>query len=544
MKKRRAPKQKAQLTPTMQIATDVLRGQEADILTVDEVQRMYGPCRTRGYHNNEVVRTAQDAALASSGVYSLLQHTICSGLIGTMPQFVGYGVLSNLTQDGLIRSGIEMRADEMTRKWIELTHSGQDKEAEQERDDGALSSSLDFPLPANTSGDSSEDTLVSTLNSEIDRFKLRRLFREAAAMCGYFGGCLAYIDVGDVSDDDLKLPLKLDEFTFAKDSLRGFRLIEPFNIAPGLYNSDQPLSESYFKPATWYVLGREVHASRFLYFSEGKPPTLLLPAYNFFGVPLAQIVLDVVTHFTECREAEARLLTKFSLTVMKTNMQVLLTGGSDGNIRRRIEYFVQNRDNDGIMTIDKDTEDIIKLETPLSGVTDIVRQAMEMVAAMFGEPVVKLWGISPGGFNSTGESDMQNHYDHVNSVQEKIFREPLDYALRVLQMNKYGVIDDSLTFSFSPLGDDDDRAIADIQKIKADTAAVLFDRGIVDGEEVRKTLAEDPKSAFTNIDPGKEIAEPDLALPLEEEPQGTSPQDVNEGEPVRVENRDLSGNIY
>ena len=61
---------------------------------------------------------------------------------------------------------------------------------------------------------------------------------------------------------------------------------------------------------------------------------------------------------------------------------------------------------------------------------------------------------------------------------------------------------------------------------------------------MRKTLAEDPKSAFTNIDPGKEIAEPDLALPLEEEPQGTSPQDVNEGEPVRVENRDLSGNIY
>ena len=301
-------------------------------------------------------------------------------------------------------------------------------------------------------------------------------------------------------------------------SLRSLRIIEPFNVAPAYYDASHPLSKSYFQPQSWLILGTEVHASRFLYFAEDRPPTLLLPSYNFFGIPLAQVVLDVVTHFTQCREAAARLLQKFSLTVFKTDLQTVLTGGSDGDVQRRIAFMVKNRDNDGVEVIDMETEDIVKLETPLSGITDIVRQAEEMVAAYFGEPAVKLWGLSPGGFNSTGEADMQNHYDHINSVQERMFREPLRRLIELAQMNIYGEADPALGFNFVPLGDDDDRAIADINNVKADAACKLFDRGIVSGEEVRQSLADDPRSPFTNIDVSAAPESPEeLLLPAEEE---------------------------
>lgn len=536
----------ARSRPPIKIAAELISPQAgAGVPTPDAIRAMFKPAKTLGFRGLPDVETAQDAALDSAGVYNLLHHTLCNGMLPFADQFLGYGVLSNLTQDGLIRSGVEMRADEMTRKWIELTYSGKDKRAEMEQelnDEGGNVSG--FPTASQSQSlQAQHDNVISELNGEIERLGLRRLFREAAAMSGYFGGCLAYIDVGDLTDDDLKTPLRLDKDTFAQGSLRGFKLIEPFNIAPNHYNPSNPLSKNYFVPETWLIQGTEVHASRFLYFAEGRPPTLLLPAYNFFGIPLSQIVLDVVTHFTECREAAARLLTKFSLTVLKTDMQAVFSAQPDNDLNRRLQYFVQKRDNDGVMVIDYTNEDIIKLETPLSGVTDIVRQNMEMVAAMFGEPVVKLWGISPGGFNSTGEADMQNHYDHIKSVQEKIFRDPLKHALDVLQLNKFGVIDDALTFSFAPLGEDDDKLMADTQLAKANTAAIFIDRGVISPAEARKALSEDPKSQFTNIDPDAEVPEPDLALPFE--PTPTPEQAEPAAEPgARRDDRDFAGQVY
>ena len=441
------------------------------------IKAAFGPCRSNGYGANDDARIAQDAALEAAGMYSLLAHSMRAGLFDAVPQFVGYGVLSQLTQNGLIRAGVEMRADEMTRRWIELTYTGQTDDAT----------------------DADGNSKAGEIAAELERLNVRQVFRAAAAMSGYFGGCLVYIDTGDIDARELREPLRADPDTFRLGSLRGLRIVEPFNIAPGLYDAAHPLSKNYFVPQTWLIMGTEVHASRFLYFAEDRPPTLLLPSYNFFGIPLAQTVLDVVTHFTECREAAARMLQKYSLTVFKTDLQAVLTGGGDSDVRRRIDYFVQTRDNDGVMAIDKELEDIVKLETPLSGITEIVRQAEEMVAAYFGEPAVKLWGLSPGGFNSTGEADMQNHYDHVNSVQERMFREPLRRLIELAQMNIYGAADDALSFTFMPLGDDDDRAIADINNVKADAACKLFDRGIVSGEEVRQTLADDPRSPFTNI---------------------------------------------
>ena len=176
-----------------------------------------------------------------------------------------------------------------------------------------------------------------------------------------------------------------------------------------------------------------------------------------------------------------------------------MNGLEDTNIRARLKYFVQNCDNDGLMTIDKE-EDIIKVETPLAGVTDIVRQSMEMVAAYFGEPTVKLWGISPGGFNSTGEADLRNHYDHVAATQEKMFREPLNAVLRLLQYNRRGTVDESITASFVPIGDEDAGQIANVNKTKADTASVYLQNGVLSAEEVRQMLADDEQSGYTTID--------------------------------------------
>ena len=385
--------------------------------------------------------------------------------------FMGYGALANLSQNGLIRAGVEMRGDEMTRKWGELSRKGND-DTDEERQEK-----------------------LDKLTQEMEKWKVRELFRSASCLCGYMGGCLLFIDTGE---DNLANPLILDSMTFAPDTFKGFRLIEPYLVTPGGYNSTNPMREDYFKPSLWYVQGIPVHSSRLIYFAENKLTSLLKPAYNFFGLPLAQKVIDAVAHYTENREAAGRLLQKYAVTILKTNMEEVLSGGFDQALKNRIQYFVQNRSNDGCAAIDKDMEDLVIQTTSLAGVTDIVRQSMEYVAAMFCEPVTKMWGLSPNGFSS-GDVELQNHYDNIKAQQEKMFGEPIRRVIRVLQQNLYGEIDDSIIFNFLPLSEDDERKIAETNKIQADTDAVLITNGVISEEEARERLIADENSGYNTL---------------------------------------------
>jgi hypothetical protein len=100
-------------------------------------------------------------------------------------------------------------------------------------------------------------------------------------------------------------------------------------------------------------------------------------------------------------------------------------------------------------------------------------------------------------------------------VQERILRDPLEYLVKLLQLNRFGTVDSNLDFEFIPLSDKDERLQAEVQKIKVDSMSQLFDRGIISGEEARHVLATDPESGFDDIDENSVPEPPDLAIPVD-----------------------------
>lgn len=444
-------------------------------LTLDQIRECYGPARTLGAPSG--ARLAMDSQLEADGVYTLLQHTLQLGQAAA-PQFMGYGALQNISQNGLIRACVETVTDDMTRAWITLK-GGEKPDA------------------------GGEDDRLKRLEAAARKAELQKSFHEAAELVGYEGGAFIFIDTG-ACGEALRHPLHLGRFSSeirAGFPLR-FTVVDPVNVFPGDYNSLSPLQPNYFRPAWWWVLGERVHASRLIRLVANEVPVLLRPSYNFLGIAQAQILWDYVLHFQECRAAEARLLTKFSLTVFKTNMTEILTAGAGtANLDSRIRFMIQSMSNDGVLAVDKDMEDVVKLATPLSGVTDIVRQALEFLAALNRTPAVKLLGISPSGFNATGESDIRNYYDHIKSQQEKVLRAGIQRALDCIQLHEFREIDRAVSFDFAPLGEEDRAALAVQQKTKADTMAVYIDRGLISPEEARAAIAADPDSGFADIDP-------------------------------------------
>jgi len=401
------------------------------------------------------------------------------------PTFLGYAALTIIAQDPLIRAGVETLADEMVRKWIKLHSTSEDEEAK---------------------------IKISELDAVLKKFKTATRFRDAMSTTGCFGGCLLYMDFGDDTNTaagraEVSKPISLDSKKIKKGSFKGFVLVEPVNCYPAAgWNSVNPLALDYFKPQTWYITGvGEVHGSRLLRFVQNEVSLLIRPTYNFFGIPMAQLALDFVEKFTTVRTAAADIVDKYSVSVLATDMSQVLQsepGNTAGakSLMDRVKTFVAMRHNRRVMVTDKETEEYMQVNTPLSGVEEIVTKTFELVAAVFRIPVVKLLGISPSGFNATGESDTRNLYDYVNSQQEKIFRDKLETVIKVIQLSEFGDIDESIGFEFEPLMETDPEQDAAIQKSEQETDCAYIASSVLSPEEVRAKLAKNPKSGYNDID--------------------------------------------
>ena len=410
-----------------------------------------------------------DSALEQAGHFNAVGRAVASGGIDSYPQFLGYAYLSGLQQNGFIRAGVEGLANEMTARFIDVIRTA-------EAEDG-------------------NDDKIARINEFLNKFQIKALFNKASSLTGYFGGCLIFIDTGEEDD----LASALDEKSL-NHSIKDFILIDPINTYPGKYNSSNPLSKNYFVPETWFVQGREVHSTRLLYLASDEVGTLLKPAYNFYGIPPAQIAADSVSHFMKDREAASRLLHKYSLLVFKTDMGSTLYNGNPEELYDRIKVLADFRDNDSIIVIDKEDEDIVSVTTSIAGVTDIVRLSLELMPIMFRQPLTKFLGISPGGMNATGESDENNWNEYVLSQCEKQLRAPLKRLLELAQYDLFGECDENIDFIFRILSSNDESREVNNNKVKADTYVALTNAGIISPEEARKALAEDEKSGFNAID--------------------------------------------
>ena len=436
--------------------------------TEELVKKIYGTPITLNTDSEEKCRANDEMFSGGYSTFyqSLLQHGI---ELGQFPStgFIGYGALQQISQNGMIRACIQTVADDITREWIHLE-----------------------------GGDKSDNERIEKIEEEIEnRYHLRALFNKAIATVGYMGGAYIFIDTG-VTDRGLELPLAINHLSSelvsdgAEKPKIKFVLIDPINVSPTNYNSNDPLKENFMKPKMFSVMGKLVHESRLIRLVDNEPPQLLKPAYNFLGIPQAQILWDYVLHWNSARETGVKLLDKLNFMVFKTNLGDTITSGGLSQLDAKVSLANRYRSNDSMVTCDIE-EDFQNITLTITGVTDIIRQSLEFIAAINRTPAVKLLGISPSGFNATGQSDLRNYYDHIKSKQE-LYREAIQKIIDIVQLVNFSEIDKSITFNFNELGEEDQASKAMTAKTRADMISVFQDRNVISAEEARQYVRRDP----------------------------------------------------
>jgi uncharacterized protein len=243
----------------------------------------------------------------------------------------------------------------------------------------------------------------------------------------------------------LKLPLgngtnAMSKAKVGKGSLKRIRVIEPVWTYPSRYNATDPLKPDWYKPSSWFVQGKEVHSTRLLTFIGREVPDLLKPAYSFGGLSMSQMIKPYVDNWLRVRQSVSDLISTFSTSGIKTDLSNFLAAGGD-ELFKRLVLFNRNRDNQGLLVLDKNNEDYFNVSTPLGTLDQLQAQAQEHMASVSRIPLVKLLGISPAGLNASSEGEIETFDDTINAAQEAQIRPNLTRLMHFVMLSLWGAVD-------------------------------------------------------------------------------------------------------
>ena len=413
--------------------------------------------------------------------------------------FLGYAYLAELAQRPEYRMVVETTAHEMTRKGFKITSTS----------------------PAADDGDDGDARAerVRELEEACKTFDVIDLLRQVAEKDGYFGRAHVYIDPGNSDDASTRLP-----YVPAKIKQNGklqFRVIEPFWLYPAPYNATDPLAPDFYRPTAWYVQGKTVDNSRLLTFVGREVADILKPAYAFGGLSLSQMIKPYVDNWLRTRQSVSDLLHSFSIPVLKTTMAAYMAAPME--MLKRLGIFNANRDNRGVMAIDKDTEDFGIFAAPLGSTDKLQAQAQEQIASVAGIPLVVLLGVTPSGLNASSDGEIRTFYAKIAARQEQFFRPHLTTILSLIQLWLWGKIDPTISFVFNPLWETSELDASTVSKNEADRDAVYINAGVVSPEEVRTRLAGDDEGPYHGLS-GEAPEPPAMQIAAASEPDDDEPK--------------------
>jgi len=238
-----------------------------------------------------------------------------------------------------------------------------------------------------------------------------------------------------------------------------------------------------------------------------------------------------------------QLLNEMSIGKFKFKDLAMLLSSPEGKemLMRRVEVMDLTRSTFRSQYFDTE-EDFTRDSISFQGIPEILYIIFMLLSADTGYPITRLFGVSPGGMNATGESDMRNYYDSVRSVQAA---EAYPMILRIVRIiSEWKKIPEPY-IKFLPLETMNEKQQAELEKITADkdqveatTYKAYIDMGVLEPYEVRHlkfgdTLDDIPIPEEEELPPVETLPP---VPPIPPAPDGSTPPEDNNGDQPEGEN--------
>lgn len=255
--------------------------------------------------------------------------------------------------------------------------------------------------------------------------------------------------------------------------------ISPLGLPPGATPEEYPL----------------IHTSRMIRLEGIRTTNRNRAGNRYWGDSVLLRCMQVIADFQAAWSGAFTLMQDFSTPVVKFKGLAQLVSQKDGalKLKNRLAAIEQARSIINAMIIDADGEGYERQNTPLSGLSDLLEQAMYRLCLAADMPVSLLMGKAPSGLSgdAAGASDMQQFYDRVSSMQIEKLLPILKRIMKLLFLSKDGPTSGKVPpewgVEFCPLWELTELEQATLRKTQAETDAIYVEAQVLAAEEVRKS---------------------------------------------------------
>lgn len=361
---------------------------------------------------------------------------------------------------------------------------------------------------------------VEKLTTSLTRKGFWRGCRNTKRWANLYGGAIGVLLI---DGQDLADPLRVE--TIGRGQFKGMAvldrwMVEPTITAGGLVEElgpklGQPKFYNVRSDSSVFPAGK-IHYSRVLRLLGDEMPHWQAVMENMWGTSVYERIYDRLVAFDSATQGAAQTVYKSYIRTYKIEKlrELVTTGGKAyEGLLRYVQMMRTFQGIEGVTLIDSKDEFVVQTPTITPGVSEALVQFGQQICGALRVPAVRLFGMSPAGMNSTGDSDWRNYYDGVREDQESDLREFVDLALNINARSEGIKLPDGFGFAFTPLWQMTSQQKAEVADRKVDSVIKAKEASLIGGATALKELRQQSHETgvFTNItdDDIKEAEEQD-----------------------------------
>lgn len=270
-----------------------------------------------------------------------------------------------------------------------------------------------------------------------------------------YGGCVGMLMI---EGQDPATPLRIE--TVGRGQFHGILPLDRWMVVPSIddlvpeYGPDFGRPKFYRTNASALLPNMLIHHSRVLRF-EGEPlPYWQRVAEMGWGLSVLEPFYDRLVAFDSTTQGAAQLVYRAHLRTMYIPgfREAIAAGAAQLDaIIANLGMIRKFQSSEGLTVLDADDKLEFNSYT-FSGLDLVLIQFAQQLSGALQIPLVRLFGQSPAGLNSTGEADIRLYYDAIASKQTARLETPLAKVLDLQIRSEFGVPPpEDFSFDFNPL---------------------------------------------------------------------------------------------
>ena len=294
--------------------------------------------------------------------------------------------------------------------------------------------------------------------------------------------------------EDVLLAPDMEE-TIAKAALKSQNLLggnyKMRRAARYLTDPDFGLPEYYDIQAGEGRIAARIHHSRMIRFTGRELPCLERLAELYWGASEVESLYREVVQYDNTTANMAALTFRANVDTMEVANLEQLFSVTSGEAQRRFWATVQAqstlKSNFGMQLVNRGDK-ITNTQYTFTGLSDVHESMCLSLSGASRIPMTKLFGRSPAGMNATGENDLRNYFDYIDTLRESKLAPILRRLLPILAMSELGAVPKDLDISFPPLWTPKATEVAEIAKNKAEAIIAVFQAGLLRADTAQREL--------------------------------------------------------